>query len=52
MKTYTKPRIEAIETETEQMLAISTVTTDASPDYDCLGKGENNWTDASSFWGD
>ncbi|MCD8266751.1 MAG: hypothetical protein LUC33_06305 [Prevotellaceae bacterium] len=51
MKTYMKPSIEVIDTELEQMLSISTVTTDASPDYDCLNKGENAWTDGSSFWG-
>ncbi|MCD8265728.1 MAG: hypothetical protein LUC33_01100 [Prevotellaceae bacterium] len=52
MKTYTKPSVEVIETETEQMVSLSAVETGASGDYNCLDKGYNCWNDGSSFWGE
>ncbi|MCD7721641.1 MAG: hypothetical protein LUI09_05370 [Prevotellaceae bacterium] len=52
MKTYIKPSIEVVETELEQMISLSTVSTDASSELDCLGKEQNSWSNGSSFWGD
>ncbi|MCD8301459.1 MAG: hypothetical protein LUC44_06260 [Prevotellaceae bacterium] len=52
MKTYIKPSIEVVETEVEQMVSLSTTTTGASSDLECLDKGYNSWNDGSSFWGE
>ncbi|MCD8285054.1 MAG: hypothetical protein LUC86_05485 [Prevotellaceae bacterium] len=52
MDKYTKPSLEVLRTETQQMLALSTASDTASPTLPSLDKGDKGWADGAAVWGD